>query len=302
MSGRRIAAQLAAVVAAAGLIVVAVLLATPGRHAPALPRTRHPLARAVTVGVAAIPASQVPAFGRETGTRPGIVEVYRTFGTPLATVHAARIIGGGAEPFIQLDPYRIPLATITAGRYDAYLTRYARQIRQLHHQVALSFAPEANGPWYAWGCHHTAAAVYIAAWRHVHDVMTAAAGGAIRWVWDINRASPGMCPVAARWPGARYVDEVGIDAYWRRLGDTWATAIAPLIRQVREFTAAPVLIAESGAPDVPQAAGWITGLFAGARATPRVTGIVYFDYDGRADYRLADDPAALAAFRRAARR
>ena len=44
-------------------------------------------------------------------------------------------------------------------------------------------------------------------------------------------------------------------------------------------------------------------LFAGVKAEPDVLGFVWFDYDkagvGRDDWRIEDDPAALAAFRAA---
>jgi len=70
---------------------------------------------------------------------------------------------------------------------------------------------------------------------------------------------------------------------------------------VRTFTNRPFLITETSARPGPRAALQVRELFAGARSTPGILGFVWFDYNKRADWRLEDDPAALAAFHRAAR-
>jgi hypothetical protein len=117
----------------------------------------------------------------------------------------------------------------------------------------------------------------------------------------MNRIYHATCSLAARWPGSRYVDWIGVDGYWRGPGDTFASVLAPTIRAALRLARKPVLIGETGAADVPQARGWIRSLFAGARRTPSVIGVVWFDYGDRlGDYRLEDDPAALAMFRRKA--
>lgn len=170
------------------------------------------------------------------------------------------------------------------------------------HQVALSFAPEANGDWYSWACQHTAPAVYVAAWRHVHDVMSATGARNIIWTWDVNESYPKACPLADRWPGGSYVNWVGVDGYWRVPGNTFFSVMGGTIASIRSLTSRRILIAETGVPDVPQAPSWIRSVFEGARAVPGIIGVVYFDYsDPRHNYRLEDDPAALAMFRREAR-
>jgi len=254
------------------------------------------------LGLAAVSARQLPPSAAQLGRRPNLVEVYRTFGEPFSAAHAPQIMAYGALPLIQLNPYRTSLSAIAAGRDDGYLRRFAAGIRHLRYPVAIAFAAEANGSWWPWSCSHASGTVFIAAWRHIHDVMTPASGNRIIWVWDVNRVFPGSCPLAALWPGAGYVTWVGVDGYWRSPGDTFATALAPTIIEVRGFTSKPILIAETGAPKGPAAPGWIQSLFTGAEVTPGVIGVVWFDHQSaHGDYRLEDDPAALAMFRREAR-
>jgi Glycosyl hydrolase family 26 len=253
------------------------------------------------LGVAAVPVAGLPGFERETGVRPGIVEIYTTFGDPLDSGRLSAIIRYGALPLVQLEPYGVSLAAIAAGRYDAYLSHYAADLSQLGHQVILSFAPEANGTWYTWGCRHTSAAAFVAAWRHVHDVITRYDKHVI-WLWDVNQSFPGACPLEARWPGSSYVDWTGVDGYLESPGLTFDLVLAPTIAQLRESSDKPVLIAETGVTDTPQAASGLLSIFSGAENIPGVIGIVYFNYaTAKHDFRLEQDPSALAVFRREAK-
>jgi hypothetical protein len=250
------------------------------------------------LGVAAVRVSALPEFERVTRVKPTMVETYMTFGTPLDTGKIAIIMSDGAVPVIQLNPFNISLAAIAAGRYDAYLRRFATGLGKLGQRVVVSFAAESNGTWYAWGCHHTSALTYVAAWQHVHDVINRYDKSVI-WMWDVNATFPAACALTSRWPGSSYVDWVGVDGYLRNPGDTFARELAPTITALRISTGKPVLIAETGVPDVPMAVPWLKSIFVGAGSIPFVIGIVYFDYATAAhNYRLEHDPPALAVFSR----
>lgn len=249
------------------------------------------------VGMAAVPLHELPSVEASTGVKDSIVEVYTTFGSMASVPEIAEIAARQAVPFVQLLPYKTPMAAIAAGDDDGYLRSLAQALHKTDSPVALSFAPEANGSWYQWGCGHTSAPVYLRAWHHLHQIMGAAGAHNIIWVWDINDDFTGGCTLVSRWPGSHYVNWVGIDGYWRQPGDTFSTVLKPTIDEVRHFTHDRVLIAETGAPDVPEAAQWITSLFAGVEQTPGLIGLVYFDHASKhGDYVLAHDAKAQAAF------
>jgi len=253
------------------------------------------------IGVAAVNLRGLQQFRAATGIRPQIVEIYMAVGTPLERTDAAAIVAQEEQPLIQLNPYRVSLQSIAAGHLDRYFMSLGTALHSLRHSVILSFAPEANGTWYSWACHRTPAAVYIAAWRHVRRVI-ARFDKDIIWLWDANQSFPTACPLLSRWPGAAYVTWVGVDGYLRTPGATFANVLAPTIAELRAATGKPVLIAETGVPDVPEAASWLASIFAGAESVPGVVGIVYFNYfDNRRNYILEQDPPALAVFRRDAR-
>jgi hypothetical protein len=105
-------------------------------------------------------------------------------------------------------------------------------------------------------------------------------------------------PIASYWPGSTYVDWVGIDGYWwgPPFARTFATIFGPTLVAVRALTTKPVLISETAALGRYKTLA-VRDLFAGVESTPGLLGFVWFDiHNSYGDFRLEDDPTALAAF------
>ena len=248
----------------------------------------------------------VDEFMKATDTRPGFVLYYSGWNDPFQIRFAGWAHAAGAVPFAQMEPNGVPLAGITAGRYDSYLRSFASAVRDYGYQVVLGFAPEMNGNWYTWGAGHTAPAVWVMAWRHVVDVFRQAGAWNVTWLWTVNSINAATTPLRQWWPGASYVTWVGIDGYYYKPAATFASVFGTTIREVRTFTTAPVLISETATGPSPEEANQISGLFRNVRAD-HLRGAVWFDMGQHAgtyhqDWRLEDSPAALAAFRKAAKR
>lgn len=266
-----------------------------------------PAAPASVIGVTApgIPASYAPvaAFAAAIGHRVSVVMYYSGWGESFKTALAQAAWSHGATVMVNMAPEG-SLAAIAAGESDAYLRRFAGQVRAFGHPVTLAFGHEANGGWYPWGHRRQPPAEYIAAYRHVHNVIAAIAPG-VTWLWTVNvPAGGGTLPPAADWPGAAYVSEIGIDGYDWTGTRTFAQEFGPTIAAVRRLGTEPVIIAETSVLPGRRAASQVTGLLDGIRADGLV-GVVWFDTDkagykgttDRHDWRLQDDLAALAAFR-----
>jgi len=211
-----------------------------------------------------------------------------------------------ATVLVQLDPTGESVRTIARGGSDAYLRRYADEVRSFGHPVVLSIGHEMNGSWYSWGYHRTPASEFIAAWRHIVTLFRAQGADNVTWLWTVNRTkTPITGPVHEWWPGAAYVTWVGIDGYYINRTDSFLNVFAPTFAQVRAFTSKPVLVSETAVGQVAGKARKIPDLFAGIRRFG-LLGLIWFDVpqnDGlyHQDWHLEGNPPALAAFGRAAR-
>ncbi|MGE5286642.1 MAG: glycoside hydrolase family 26 protein [Micromonosporaceae bacterium] len=270
----------------------------------------RPSTRYIGVAPVGLPHTdaQMIAFARRTGVRPTLVSYYTGWDSAFLPAVIKEIHGFGALPLVNLDSDKAPVAAIAAGRYDSYLKQFAHDIRKLNLPLALSFDHEFNGPWGEFGTVHTTHRVFVAAWRHVHDVLTRAGATNVIWVWMISN-SPSITHtplLRALWPGGAYVDWVGVDGYYTGSEESFRGVFGRVLTRVRHFTRKPFLITETSVQQGTHAAASVDNLFAGVERHDDIVGVVWFDFNkaavGRQDWRLEDDPAALTAYRRAAAR
>jgi Glycosyl hydrolase family 26 len=246
--------------------------------------------------------SGMAQFATATGIQPKIALYYSVWNSGFNAGFAQTARQHGAYVFVQLQPDSVTLASVAAGDSDAYLRRYASAVRQFGHPVILSFAHEMNGNWYSWGAGHVSPATFVAAWRHVVDVFRDQGASNVTWVWTVNALNIG--PKGALnpwWPGAQWVNWVGIDGYYYFSTDSFDSVFGQTIAQIRTFSQAPVMISETAVGLTADRETQIDALLAGARAE-HVVGFVWFDKTQdngvyHQNWRLEDDSAALAAFK-----
>jgi beta-mannanase len=196
------------------------------------------------------------------------------------------------------------LDRIVAGEHDAYIRSYAKQIRDWGGTLALRFAHELNAPFYPWsvGVNGNRAPDAVAAWRHVRGVFEDA-GADVVWVWSVNVSGEDTVPLEGLYPGDDEVDWLGLDGYNGGSALPWGGWRTPKellgddVEALHELGDRPVVLTEVGSAEAGgDKAAWVRSLFAFAREQ-RVSGIVWFDYDKEADWRVSSSPETLAAFR-----
>ena len=225
-----------------------------------------------------------------------IAELYAGFGGHFPGTLTTRFRAAGMVPFIQVNPRKVKVAGIAAGHYDTYLRTYARDAARFCTPLVFSFGHEFNGHWYSWGYRHTSAHDFVAAWRHMHDIFVKERAANVFWAWDPDHAAQNPAPW---WPGSSYVNWIGIDGYFRKSGQTsFRVLFGKRIAEIRKFSKAPILIAETGAPPSKRRAKQIRILLGGVHHYG-LLGLIYFDVPGIQNYRINHDQAALAVFKRA---
>jgi mannan endo-1,4-beta-mannosidase len=247
----------------------------------------------------------IEAFAAKTGKKPNAVTMYLSFDDGFAANEVRQIYAYGALPVVRWEPFKAKLSDIAAGKYDDYVKAFAAGIRKVNLPVALTFAHEMNGDWYAWGMGRSGNTprAFVAAWRRIHALFTAAGATNVIWTWTPNVINP-MPRVKLKplYPGDRYVDWVGIDGYYTHRGKhTFTELFGPTMRQVRGFTRNPFLIVETAAEPGSSRPDWITDLFAGVAENSDVLGLVWFNNNGSANWNIDRDKAAITEFRRRAR-
>lgn len=231
------------------------------------------------------------------------------------------VTASGRTPLLTWEPWggpgtgvnqpRFSLARIVAGDFDPYLARWGRGLAALRSTVYLRPMHEMNGNWYPWAgtVNGNSAALYVAAWRHVHDVVTRQGAKNVRWVF-----SPFADDVPATaanaferyYPGSRYVDVLALDNYnwgsdypqyggWRSFESLFRSAYD----RIAKLGSQPVWIGEVGSDEVGGSKpDWVRDMFATVKTMPRVAALVWFNAfpANERDWRATSSSLTAAAF------
>jgi mannan endo-1,4-beta-mannosidase len=271
----------------------------PPVHAPLPPR---PAAYLGVFEAGAPPAySPIASFAEAAGRQPNLLGYYSGWAGTFDTSFAELLYRHRVIPFVQLDPTDASVPAIAAGTYDDWLRTYADSVADFGHAVVIGFGHEMNAPSYSWGYGHVPASTFVKAWRHIVTLFHDEGADNVTWLWTLQADRPGTGPINSWWPGAQYVTWVGIDGYYYRPTDTFASVFGTTIVQVRALTNKPILLSETAVgPDAGQFVK-IQNLFEGM-ATYKTLGLVWFDkaqHGGiyHQDWRIEDNPLAEDSFR-----
>jgi hypothetical protein len=288
----------AAVAAAAARLAGTPVSAPPAVHATLSPK---PAAYLGAFEPGAPPGyGPVQAFGQAATRQPNILGYYSGWAQRFDTSFARTLHQHDVIPFVQIDPTAASVPDIARGTYDEYLRSFADSVRAFGHPVIVGFAHEMNAPWYPWGFGRLPPSVFIAAWRHIVTLFRAQGADNVTWLWTLQADEPGTGPIASWWPGARYVTWIGIDGYYYRPSDTFASVFGKTITQLRTFTSKPVLLSETAVGPRAGQFAKIQDLFRGMAAY-KTLGLVWFDkaqHGGisRQDWRIEDSYLAKTSF------
>ena len=166
-----------------------------------------------------------------------------------------------------------------------------------------------NGRWFPWGTtpsNQNTAADFVAAWRHVHDLFTAAGATNVLWVWCPNLDDPGHTTgLDELYPGDSYVDWTCLDGYnfgspWTSFAKLYATSYDQIlaIAPNKPMILGEVASTERGGSK----ARWISRMFAALSTRfPQIHGLLWYDVRDRAHHRdwpIETSKTSSAAFKK----
>lgn len=246
-----------------GVLLVAALaatalLATSGESARAATAPSKPAPPAATLGIyLGGPASS--------GQHPDILNEYYAWGDTSIGSFLNSAHSQGATPFIELEPWTAASAsncTVSmsgiAGNNSSdvsYEKAIGTAIANFGRPVILTFAHEFNVsgqyPWAVGGGCNTSSSQWVSAWKSVVTNVNSTAGQNAYWMWAPNADTGGTTQSPAPWwPGAGYVDMVGIDGYpdtqWGSQFGTFSGEFGPAFSDIRGVGwSGPIFISET---------------------------------------------------------
>jgi mannan endo-1,4-beta-mannosidase len=231
--------------------------------------------------------------------KPNLIGQYIGWNASFDAQAATRAWSYGALYYMAWEPYGTTVAAIAAGRSNAYITKFATAVRALNLPVAISFGHEMNGNWYPWGTSGTTPGEFVAAWRLIHGLFTGVGATNVIWIWNPNDIFPvPQIALQPYWPGNAYVNWVGITGYFSDDGpQSFANLFGPTMREIRQFTSEPFIIAETSVETGADEVSSMNSLVHGVMRHPGVLGFIWFNYDkAGVDWRVQSRPALQAAF------
>ncbi|MBW9110729.1 glycoside hydrolase family 26 protein [Microbacterium ureisolvens] len=285
------------------------------QQAPAAPTISSARLRfGVTTPGGATADAELDAVARLAGENPGLVLSYHDFAQSPPIAGLDSVAARGATSILTWEPWRwgggatqasYSNAQVIAGAYDTYLQQWGASLAAWGKPVYVRYAHEMNGNWYPWsdGVNGNASGSYAAAWRHVHEVVTAAGATNVQWVWSPNVPYAGSTPLASVYPGSAYVDAVALDGYNWGTSQPWSSWVTPQalfadgLAQLRAMAPGkPIIVAETASAEAGGSkATWNADLVAHLAAQPDVTGLVWFHHDKEVDWRIDSTPGSASA-------
>lgn len=207
------------------------------------------------------------------------------------------------EPWNALSREGINYERLLKGDYDAYIKRFAGELKSIEKTVFLRFAHEMNGNWYPWSGVRIGRDKYIACYRYVKDIFDTQGVVNVKWVFSVNweDVPKEKNNFLLYYPGDNYVAYVGIDGYnWgtTKAWSRWMTFRGIFARRYKEIINdihKPVIITEFGsASKGGDKAVWIRDAMAEIKRMREIKAFVLFNVDKETDWRF---PASSRAGR-----
>jgi Glycosyl hydrolase family 26 len=116
---------------------------------------------------------------------------------------------------------KFSLAKVIAGELDVDLRAWARDAKGFGSPILIEWGTEPNGNWFSWngkwnGGANGGPSRYIAAYRHIVDLMRAEGADNLTWVWHVNwydEPERKWNAFENYFPGENYCDWVALSAY-----------------------------------------------------------------------------------------
>lgn len=198
-------------------------------------------------------------------------------------------------------------ADIAAGKYDSsVILPEAARLKAWAQPVFMDFDHEMDGKTRT---ANGTTADYVAAYRHIHDVMAKASVTNVVWVWTPTGSMGNITRIAAMYPGDAYVDWIGYDPYnfytchstsWQAPDVTFNRFYSWLMNNGHGNK--PFMLGEYGSVATTTATGaWYGGVVPALKGLPNIKAVMEWNSgtSTSCDFRVMTQPTILTGFAQA---
>lgn len=265
--------------------------------------------------------ANVQAFVALQGRKIEYIEYYAIWPATWTSVkrYADVAASNGATLFVTWQPNGYTAPDITGGKADAYIGKFAKDMKAYAHEVWLRPLHEANGgDWYTWAVGNSSMANtdenVAEAFRHIVKIFRDSGVTNVKWVWTTNAEnSSGGNPTsfAGTYPGDDYADFISIDGYnfgtfhtvansgWASRWKSFSQVYKPAYTALAGIDK-PIFVAEFSSSELGgNKAQWYRDAFASLSTTfPRFFALMIFsNNDANGDWRINTTEASLQAWK-----
>jgi len=238
-------------------------------------------------------------FEKRVGKKANLNAVFPDWGSPFPLDLALPVKNAEQTILIFWEP-NISLDQIISGSEDLYMSSFANQANAYSAPIILIPMEEMNGNWNAWNgtVGNNTPQKFILAWHHMHNLFSGAAN--VKWGWDVNSDSiPNTIvnTISNYWPGAKYVDYVGVDGF--NFGNPWQSfseIFSPTLQKLKKYNK-PIYIFSMACAEGPLKSVWIADALSKIKSDPKISGWVWFNENKEQNWLMDSDAAALTAFK-----
>ena len=169
------------------------------------------------------PYPLAPHFALESrlgGTKLPVASWFQAWGNNWLAADATELDSrGDYDILVGWELHGIYFDSILDGEHDDYIRSYVEAAAQYPNLVVLRPFHESNGYWYDWAPASDRGFVrdetqWKDAWRHIVRIArTVPNSERVKFYWCMNGGDEGNTTMESLWPGAEWVDIIGVDAY-----------------------------------------------------------------------------------------
>lgn len=186
---------------------------------------------------------------------------------------------------------------IISGKYDSYISSFAKSLKYYGQPVILVPFEEANGDWYPWSIsqNSNSPAKHIQAYRYLRKFFADIPN--VKFAWSVNNDP--LDSIDSYYPGDEYVDVVGVDGF--NFGSPWQTysqIFSPALNKLASYRK-PIYIFSMACASGSQKSAWIAIAISQIKSDSRIIGFIWFNENKEKDWRIWSDSASLKSFQQA---